>query len=44
MLQCAQEQASNFCTACFDGNYPIPVEVELREHKLMLEPSGLAQS
>jgi len=44
MLQCAQEQASNFCTACFDGNYPIPVEVELLEHKLMLEPSGLAQS
>ncbi|MEY4355569.1 MAG: hypothetical protein RLZZ89_637, partial [Cyanobacteriota bacterium] len=44
MLQCAQEQASNFCTACFDGNYPIPVEVELLEHKLMLDPSGLAQS
>jgi amidophosphoribosyltransferase len=43
MLQCAQEQSENFCTACFDGVYPIPVEDELRERKLMLEPTGLAQ-
>jgi len=37
MLQCAQEQASNFCTACFDGNYPIAIEDDLLERKLMLE-------
>ncbi len=44
MLQCAQEQASNFCTACFDGNYPIAVEEELRERKLMLEAPIPVQS
>ena len=44
MLQCAQEQAQNFCTACFDGNYPIAVEEELRERKLMLEAPVPVQS
>jgi amidophosphoribosyltransferase len=42
MLQCAHEQPQNFCTACFDGSYPIPVESGIRDRKLMLEPAGLA--
>ena len=42
MLHCAQEQSENFCSACFDGQYPIPVEDGLRKSKLMLEPSGVA--
>ena len=29
-------------TACFDGNYPIPVEDGMRKSKLMLEPAGVA--
>jgi len=44
MLHCAQEQSQNFCTACFDGQYPIPVEEGLRTRKLMLEPAGMAGS
>jgi len=44
MLHCAQEQSQNFCTACFDGQYPIPVEEGLRNRKLMLEPAGMAGS
>tara|TARA_B100002052_G_scaffold95797_1_gene88451 strand:- start:193 stop:1692 length:1500 start_codon:yes stop_codon:yes gene_type:complete len=42
MLHCAQEQSENFCSACFDGNYPIPVEEGMRNSKLMLEPAGVA--
>jgi amidophosphoribosyltransferase len=42
MLHCAQEQSENFCSACFDGNYPIPVEDGMRNSKLMLEPAGVA--
>jgi amidophosphoribosyltransferase len=42
MLHCAQEQSENFCSACFDGNYPIPVEDGMRKSKLMLEPAGVA--
>jgi len=44
MLHCAQEQSQHFCTACFDGQYPIPVEEGLRTRKLMLEPAGMAGS
>ena len=42
MLHCAQEQSEHFCSACFDGNYPIPVEDGMRTSKLMLEPAGVA--
>ena len=42
MLHCAQEQSEHFCSACFDGNYPIPVEDGMRKSKLMLEPAGVA--
>jgi amidophosphoribosyltransferase len=28
-----------FCFACFDGNYPVPVPYDARNHKLVLEPA-----
>jgi amidophosphoribosyltransferase len=34
--------SSHFCTACFDGAFPIEMEEEVRRSKLMLEPAGLA--
>ncbi|MCP9828323.1 amidophosphoribosyltransferase [Synechococcus sp. L2F] len=42
MLEAAHDHSSHFCTACFDGNYPIPMDDAVRSSKLMLEPSGLA--
>ncbi|MCT0248952.1 amidophosphoribosyltransferase [Synechococcus sp. CS-205] len=42
MLEAAHDQASHFCTACFDGNYPIEMDDAVRSSKLMLEPTGLA--
>jgi amidophosphoribosyltransferase len=42
MVTCARAEASQFCTACFDGRYPIPVEEGLKASKLMLEPAALS--
>ena len=42
MLEAAQASSDQFCTACFDGAYPIPMDESLRSSKLMLEPSGVA--
>jgi len=42
MLEAAHDKAANFCTACFDGNYPIPMDDSIRSSKLMLEPAGIA--
>jgi len=42
MLEAAHDQAANFCTACFDGDYPIPMDDSIRSSKLMLEPAGIA--
>ncbi len=42
MVEAAHAASANFCTACFDGNYPIEMEAEMRSSKLMLEPTGLA--
>jgi amidophosphoribosyltransferase len=42
MLEAAHEHSANFCTACFDGHYPIPMDEAIRSSKLMLEPSGIA--
>lgn len=39
MLKATQQQDQPFCTACFDGQYPIPPEAELGASKLMLEGS-----
>jgi amidophosphoribosyltransferase len=43
MLQAAHASSSSFCTACFDGHYPIEMDENLRSSKLMLEPAGLAR-
>jgi amidophosphoribosyltransferase len=42
MVACARAEAGQFCTACFDGDYPIPVEEGLKASKLMLEPAPLS--
>jgi amidophosphoribosyltransferase len=44
MVEAAQAHSSHFCTACFDGQYPIEMDDELRRSKLMLEPAGLARA
>jgi amidophosphoribosyltransferase len=43
MVEAARTQAGQFCTACFDGQYPIELDQEVRASKLMLEPAGLAR-
>lgn len=42
MVEAARGHSSQFCTACFDGAYPIAMDDEVRSSKLMLEPTGLA--
>jgi amidophosphoribosyltransferase len=42
MVEAARTHSGQFCTACFDGDYPIEMEDEVRSSKLMLEPAGLA--
>jgi amidophosphoribosyltransferase len=42
MVDAAHSHSSHFCTACFDGRYPIEMDESVRSSKLMLEPSGLA--
>jgi amidophosphoribosyltransferase len=37
MLEATGENPKNFCTACFTGDYPIPVPELLKRSKLMLE-------
>jgi amidophosphoribosyltransferase len=44
MVEAAQANSSHFCTACFDGSYPIEMDEQVRSSKLMLEPSGIAAS
>jgi len=34
MLRCFDGGANAYCTACFDGNYPVPVEGEIDKHIL----------
>nr|WP_232193037.1 amidophosphoribosyltransferase [Synechococcus sp. BL107] len=40
MVEAAKAESGNFCSACFDRNYPIPMDQELLSSKLTLEPSG----
>lgn len=40
MLQATGENPENFCTACFDGNYPIEIPEQLKRSKLMLEKAS----
>ena len=42
MVAAAQAESGHFCTACFDGDYPIPMDDQLLSSKLMLEPAGIA--
>ncbi|MEB3321330.1 MAG: amidophosphoribosyltransferase [Synechococcaceae cyanobacterium] len=42
MVEAARTQAGQFCTACFDGRYPIEMDERVRASKLMLEPAGIA--
>ena len=42
MVEAAQAQSEHFCTACFDGNYPVPMDASIKASKLMLEPAGVA--
>ncbi len=44
MVEAAHTHSGDFCTACFDGNYPIEMDEELKRSKLMLEPAGMACS
>lgn len=37
MLETTQENTENFCSACFTGDYPVPVPELLKRSKLMLE-------
>lgn len=38
MLQATNIDPSHFCSACFTGDYPIPVPDQLKRTKLILEP------
>ncbi|MEB3307807.1 MAG: amidophosphoribosyltransferase [Cyanobacteriota bacterium] len=42
MVEAAQANAAHFCTACFDGAYPIEMDAQLKASKLTLEPAPLA--
>jgi amidophosphoribosyltransferase len=44
MVEAAQASSNHFCTACFDGRYPIEMDEDLKRSKLMLEPAGLARA
>jgi amidophosphoribosyltransferase len=39
MLKVTKETPQYFCTACFNGNYPIEIPDEIKGSKLMLENS-----
>ena len=42
MVDAAHANSANFCTACFDGAYPIEMAEQVRSSKLMLDPAGIA--
>ena len=42
MLEAAKAESGHFCSACFDGKYPIPMDQKLLSSKLMMEPAGIA--
>lgn len=39
MLQATKEDPNNFCSACFNGDYPIAIPELVKRSKLILEPS-----
>jgi len=38
LLECAPDKASGFCTACFSGDYPVPIPPD--EGRALLEETG----
>ncbi len=42
MVDAAHANSAHFCTACFDGAYPIEMDEQVSSSKLMLEPAGIA--
>ena len=39
MLEATQTNPDSFCSACFTGDYPIPIPESIKRSKLMLEPT-----
>ncbi|RMD72349.1 MAG: amidophosphoribosyltransferase, partial [Cyanobacteria bacterium J149] len=37
MLKVTSQNPQSFCTACFNGNYPIEIPENIKRSKLMLE-------
>jgi amidophosphoribosyltransferase len=37
LLRAINSPAAGFCTGCLTGNYPVPVQLEMDMHKLVLE-------
>jgi segregation and condensation protein A len=37
MLDATRDSVTNFCTACFNGNYPVTIPEQVRRSKLILE-------
>lgn len=42
MLEATGQDTAQFCSACFTGDYPIPVPEQLRHSKLMLEEAEVS--
>lgn len=42
MLKATRENTNSFCTACFNGNYPVNIPDNLKDSKLMLEKLKLS--
>ncbi|OCR00861.1 amidophosphoribosyltransferase [Oscillatoriales cyanobacterium USR001] len=40
MLKATKDDSNNFCSACFTGDYPIPVPETVKRSKLMLEKAA----
>lgn len=44
MLRSTGHDPSSFCSACFTGNYPVPIPESVQRSKLMLEKQAIASS
>lgn len=42
MLEATREDPNRFCSACFTGDYPVPVPEPVKHSKLVLEPMARA--
>ena len=42
MLKATQEDPNSFCSACFTGDYPVPIPENVKRSKLMLEKAVTA--